>query len=67
MLDDAGLEDCGIILSNDLDEYSIKSIKNEGGVFSGLGVGTKLATAYDQPALGGVYKLSATKDKEDAD
>lgn len=61
MLDDAGLKDCGIILSNDLDEYSIKSIKAEGGVFTGLGVGTKLATAYDQPALGGVYKLSATK------
>lgn len=61
MLDEAGLDDCGIILSNDLDEYSIKSIQAEGGVFSGLGVGTKLATAYDQPALGGVYKLSATK------
>ena len=61
MLDEAGLKDCGIILSNDLDEYSIKSIQSEGGVFSGLGVGTKLATAYDQPALGGVYKLSATK------
>ena len=61
MLDEAGLNDCGIILSNDLDEYSIKSIQAEGGVFTGLGVGTKLATAYDQPALGGVYKLSATK------
>lgn len=61
MLDKGGLPDCGIILSNDLDEYSIKSIHAEGGIFSGLGVGTKLATAYDQPALGGVYKLSATK------
>ena len=61
MLDEAGLEDCGIVLSNDLDEYSIKSIKNEGGVFTALGVGTKLVTAYDQPALGGVYKLSATR------
>lgn len=61
MLDAAGLNDVGIILSNDLDEYSIKSIKSEGAVFSGLGVGTKLATAFDQPALGGVYKLSATK------
>lgn len=62
-LDDAGLNECGIILSNDLDEYSIKSILEEGGSFSGLGVGTKLATAYDQPSLGGVYKLSATKNK----
>lgn len=62
-LDDAGLYDCGIILSNDLDEYSIKSIRSEGGVFTSLGVGTKLATAYDQPALGGVYKLAAIKKK----
>lgn len=65
MLDDAGLQDVGIILSNDLDEYSIKSIKNEGGVFTGLGVGTKLITAYDQPSLGGVYKLSATKNNNE--
>lgn len=62
MLDKAGLTDCGIILSNDLDEYSIKSIKSEGGVFTGLGVGTKLITAYDQPSLGGVYKISATQE-----
>lgn len=65
MLDEGGLPDCGIILSNDLDEYSIKSIYAEGGIFTGLGVGTKLATAYDQPALGGVYKLSATKMHDD--
>ena len=67
MLDEAGLSDCGIILSNDLDEYSIKSIQAEGGIFSGLGVGTKLATAYDQPALGGVYKLSATKNNSESE
>lgn len=65
MLDEAGLDDCGIVLSNDLDEYSIKSIQSEGGTFTSLGVGTKLATAYDQPALGGVYKLSATKKQKD--
>lgn len=64
MLDQAGLCDCGIILSNDLDEYSIKSIKAEGGIFSGLGVGTKLITAHDQPSLGGVYKISARKNEE---
>lgn len=61
MLDEAGLTDCGIVLSNDLDEYTIKSIRDEGVQVVGWGVGTKLACAYDQPTLGGVYKLSSTK------
>lgn len=61
-LDEAGLEDCGIVLSNDLDEYSIRSIRDQGAKVASWGVGTKLATAYDQPTLGGVYKLSATRD-----
>ena len=61
MLDEAGLNDCGIVLSNDLDEYTIRSIRQEGVEVMSWGVGTKLACAYDQPTLGGVYKLSATK------
>ena len=61
MLDEAGLEDCGIVLSNDLDEYTIQSILDEGAPVSSWGVGTKLACAFDQPTLGGVYKLSATR------
>lgn len=61
MLDDAGLTDTGIVLSNDLDEYTIKSILDEGAPVTAWGVGTKLATAYDQPTLGGVYKLSAVR------
>jgi nicotinate phosphoribosyltransferase len=61
MLDEAGLTDCGIVLSNDLDEYSIKSIREEKTPVMSWGVGTKLATAYDQPTLGGVYKLSAVR------
>lgn len=65
-LDAAGLSDCGIVLSNDLDEYTIESIRDQGAPVSSWGVGTKLATAYDQPSLGGVYKLSATKDRADA-
>ena len=61
MLDEAGLDDCGIVLSNDLDEYAIQSIRDEGAQVTSWGVGTKLACAYDQPTLGGVYKLSATR------
>ncbi|MDO4499255.1 MAG: nicotinate phosphoribosyltransferase [Coriobacteriaceae bacterium] len=65
-LDGAGLSDCGVVLSNDLDEYTISSIRNEGAQVMSWGVGTKLATAYDQPTLGGVYKLSATRAGKDA-
>lgn len=61
-LDEAGLPDVGIVLSNDLDEYTIKSIRDQGAVVASWGVGTKLATAYEQPSLGGVYKLSATRE-----
>ena len=63
MLDEAGLDDCGIVLSNDLDEYTIRSIRQEGVKVMSWGVGTKLACAYDQPTLGSVYKLSATRPK----
>lgn len=61
MLDDAGLEDVKIMLTNDLDETLIQSILDEGAPVDIWGVGTKLSTAYDQPTLGGVYKLSAIK------
>lgn len=61
MLDEAGLTETSIVLSNDLDEYTIQSIRDEGAPVNSWGVGTKLATAFDQPTLGGVYKLSATR------
>ncbi len=60
-LDEVGLTETGIVLSNDLDEYAIHSICEQGAVVGSWGVGTKLATAYDQPTLGGVYKLAATR------
>lgn len=65
-LDAAGLTDVGIVLSNDLDERTIGSILGEGAPATSFGVGTKLATAFDQPTLGGVYKLSATRPGPDA-
>ncbi len=65
MLDEANLPDVGIVLSNDLDEYTITSLNEQGANYSALGVGTRLITAADQPALGGVYKLSAVRENLD--
>lgn len=63
MLDEAGFQDTAIVASNDLDEHLIQSLKVQGARVGVWGVGTKLATAYDQPALGGVYKLTAIEDE----
>ncbi|MCQ2752329.1 MAG: nicotinate phosphoribosyltransferase, partial [Coriobacteriales bacterium] len=59
MLDDADLGYIGIILTNDLDEYTIEALNQQNAQYTSLGVGTKLVSAYDQPSLGLVYKLSA--------
>jgi len=57
MLDEAGFTDAKVVVSNDLDEYTILNLKAQGAKVDVWGIGTKLITAYDQPALGAVYKI----------
>lgn len=64
MLDAAGFEDAKIIVSNDLDEYTILNLKAQGARVDMWGIGTKLITAYDQPALGAVYKLVSIENEQ---
>ena len=64
MLDEAGFPEAKIVASNDLDEYTIINLKQQGARIDVWGIGTKLITAYDQPALGAVYKLAAIEGED---
>jgi len=64
MLDEAGFENAVITASNELDEHSIKELKSKGATITVWGIGTRLVTAYNDPALGGVYKLAAIQDEK---
>lgn len=64
MLDEAGFKDAKIVVSNDLDEYTILNLKAQGARVDMWGIGTRLITAYDQPALGAVYKMVAIENEE---
>ena len=61
-LDEAGLPDCKIVISNSLDEYIIRDLLNQGSQIDAFGVGERLITSKSAPVFGGVYKLSAIED-----
>jgi len=58
MLDDAGLHDVKIMASNQLDEYLVKNLLEQGAPVDAFGIGTRLVTGLDDAALDGVYKLT---------
>jgi len=62
MLDEAGLSDCRIVVSNSLDEYIIEEILRQGAQVDAFGVGERLITASSMPVFGAVYKLAATEE-----
>ncbi len=61
LLDAAGFPEAKIVASNELDEHRIRELKRTGAKIQVWGVGTRLATAFDQPALDGVYKLAGIR------
>ena len=67
MLDAAGLTECKIVASNSLDEYIIRDLLLQGAKIDSFGVGERLITSKSEPVFGGVYKLAAAKDKDDAE
>ncbi len=63
MLDDAGLTDCKITVSNALDEYLIRDLISQGACIDSFGVGERLITSKAEPVFGGVYKIAAVEDE----
>ncbi|HWQ90473.1 MAG TPA: nicotinate phosphoribosyltransferase, partial [Clostridia bacterium] len=61
ILNEGGFPKAVVVASNDLDEHLVTSLKQQGSAIDVWGIGTKLVTGFDQPALGGVYKLSALR------
>jgi nicotinate phosphoribosyltransferase len=60
-LNEAGLEDVAIVVSDNLDEKKILELRRAGAAIDTWGVGTSLVTGAGGGALGGVYKLSAIR------
>ncbi len=61
LLDEAGMTDCKIVVSNSLDEYIIRDTIQQGACIDSFGVGERLITSKNSPVFGGVYKLAAVE------
>nr|MBQ4319951.1 nicotinate phosphoribosyltransferase [Clostridia bacterium] len=64
MLDEAGMTDIKIVISNSLDEYIIRDILLQGAKIDSFGVGERLITSKSDPVFGGVYKLAAVEEAD---
>lgn len=64
MLDEAGLKNCKITVSNSLDEYLIRDLMMQGAQIDTFGVGERLITSASSPVFGGVYKLVAVESED---
>jgi len=64
MLDEEGLVDCKITISNSLDEYIIKELIGQGANIDAFGIGERLITARSESVFGGVYKLAGIEDEK---
>ncbi len=64
MLDEAGLTECRIVVSNSLDEYIIRELIRQGAEVDAFGVGERLITAKSDPVFGGVYKVCAIENDD---
>lgn len=62
MLDEAGLYDCKIVVSNSLDEYLIRDLMLQKAAVDSFGVGERLITSKSNPVFGAVYKLAALEE-----
>ena len=62
MLDAAGFTTAGITASNDIDEHTVLSLKQQGAAINSWGIGTKIITADGTSALGGIYKLAGQEE-----
>ena len=64
MLNDAGLTECRIVVSNSMDEYIIRELIRQGAEIDAFGVGERLITAKSDPVFGGVYKVCAIENED---